>query len=111
MGNTTKHFITMNNKKYTYTLKPHGKDATFVRCEGANIAQGFLNEDIPALLNDLPKLILAEKDYKQDQTELIRFRITPTAKKKIERKALQRGYPSVSSYLRDVALEKTEMYQ
>ena len=61
------NFITINNKKYFYTLKPASKETTLVECKAANIAQEFLNEDVPALLNDLPHLILAEKDYQKKQ--------------------------------------------
>ena len=99
-----KHYITLNNKKYFYTLKNAGSKSTTVNCETANLAQEFLNEDIPALLNDLPNLILAEKDYKKQQSQVIRFRISTEDKKKIEKKALQKGYTSISGFLRDLAL-------
>jgi hypothetical protein len=99
-----KHFITLNNKKYFYTLKKLDKDTSFVECKGSNIAQEFLNEDIPQLLNDLPRLILAEKDYHKQQSEIIRFRVSPKDKKQIEKQALKKGYSSVSSFLRDLAL-------
>lgn len=100
---TTKHYINLNNKKYYYTLKP-GRDTTFVTCQDANIAQEFLNEDIPGLLNDLPNLILAEKKYKDKQNQTIRFRISPQDKVRIEKKAVKQGYSSISSFLRDLAL-------
>ncbi len=99
-----KHFITINNKKYFYTLKPASPEATFVECEAANIAQEFLNEDIPRLLSDLPNLIIAEKKYTKQQSEIIRFRISATDKKNIQKKAIKKGYNSVSGYLRDLAL-------
>ena len=99
-----KYFITINNKKYFYTLKPSKKGSTLVEYEAANMKQEFLNEDIPGLLNDLPKLILAEKKYKTQQSELIRFRIAPDDKKQIEKIAITKGYTSVSGYLRDLAL-------
>jgi hypothetical protein len=99
-----KHYITINNKKYFYTLKPAKKGTTLVECEAANINQEFLNEDIPELLNDLPNLILAEKKYKKQQSELIRFRISPEDKKQIEKIAVKKGYSSISGYLRDLAL-------
>ena len=99
-----KHFITINNKKYFYTLKNKSKDTTFVECEPANIAQEFLNEDIPALLNDLPNLILSEKKYSKQQSEMIRFRVSPEDKKRIEKTALKKGYASLSGFLRDLAL-------
>lgn len=99
-----KHFITINNKKYFYTLRSASKDTTFVEFEAANIAQEFLNEDVPDLLNDLPNLIMAEKKYKKQQSEIIRFRVTVDDKKIIEKKAVQKGYSSVSGYLRDLSL-------
>lgn len=99
-----KHYFTINNKKYFYTLKPAKKGTTLVECEAANIKQEFLNEDIPKLLNDLPNLILAEKKYKKQQSEMIRFRISPEDKKQIEKMAVKKGYNSISGYLRDLAL-------
>lgn len=99
-----KHYITLNNKKYFYSLKPAKKNTTFVECEDANIKQEFLNEDIPELLIDLPDLIMAEKKYNKQQSELIRFRVTPDDKKLIEKEAVKKGYSSVSGYLRDLAL-------
>jgi len=104
MKKILKHYITMNNKKYFYTLKRVDKISSFVECEAANVSQPFLNADIPELLNDLPNLILAEKDYHKQQSEMIRFRVTPEDKKQIEKQALQKGYQSVSSFLRDLAL-------
>ena len=105
MNQPLKHFITLNNVKYFYTLKKAGKKSTFVECDAANIRQEFLNIDVPALLNDLPNLILAEKKYVKQQDEIIRFRISAEDKKRIEKKALQKGYTSVSSFLRDLALK------
>lgn len=101
---SSKHFITLNNKKHFYTLKSVDAESTFVECESANIAQPFLNQDIPALLIDLPDLILAEKEYKKKQSEVIRFRVSVEDKKKIEEKALRGGYGTVSGFLRDLAL-------
>ena len=107
MKTPIKHYITLNNKKYFYTLKNTTKSNTIVKCDAANISQEFLNEDVPALLNDLPDLILAEKEYKKQQSEIIRFRISTEDKKRIEKKAIKKGYTSVSSFLRDLALGKT----
>lgn len=99
-----KHSVTVNNRKYFYILKKVDKSTTFVSCEAANIAQEFLNADIPELLNDLPELILAEKKYKKQQSEMIRFRVSPEDKKEIEKLAFKKGYASVSSFLRALAL-------
>ena len=104
MKSPLKHFVTINNKKYSYTLKSTGKKTTYVKCKAANIGQEFLNEDIPDLLNNLPNLIIAEKKYSKQQSETMRFRVSPQDKKAIEQKAIQKGYTSVSGYLRDIAL-------
>lgn len=104
MEKIIKHYITINNKKYFYTIKTLNKKITFVKCEGANLAQEFLNEDIPSLLSDLPNLILAEKEYKHKQDQIIRFRVSPEDRKLIEKKASKKGYSSISSFLRDLAL-------
>jgi len=102
-----KHYITINNTKYFYTLKKTGVKSTFVECEAAKIRQDFLNIDVPALLNDLPELILAEKKFIKQHDEIIRFRISADDKKRIEKKAIRKGYTSVSSFLRDLALKGT----
>lgn len=102
----SQHFIIVQNKRYPYTLQPIDKEVTFVECEDANIAQEFLNEDIPNLLIDLPHLVLAEKKYRADQSEVIRFRINARDKKNIEKRALKEGYKNVSSFLRALALSK-----
>lgn len=104
MQSLIKHFITIGNKKYFYTLKPVNKKITFIECEAANIGQKFLNEDIPELLNDLQNLIIAEKEYQNTQGEVIRFRVSAEDKKEIEKKAIKSGYGSVSGYLRDLGL-------
>ena len=97
--------ITVQNKKYEYTLKS-AKEKGVIRfvCLGANIDQDFLAEDIPALILDLPALILAERAYQDNQTEVVRFRISSEDKKKIEKKALAGGFETVSDYLRARAL-------
>jgi hypothetical protein len=104
MKTAIKYYITINNKKYYYTLAKADKDSSFVECEAANISQQFLNADIPELLNDLPGLILAEKEYGKQQSEIVRFRVTPEDKKQIEKQAIKKGYRTVSGFLRDLAL-------
>lgn len=103
--NKTHHFITVNHKRYPYTLNPVKSHITHFECPDANISQEFLNEDLAHLLLDLPHLILAEKQYQSEQTEMIRFRIRPEDKKRIEQKAIKEGYKSVSSFLRSLALK------
>lgn len=85
-------------------MKKIDKDISFVECKAANISQEFLHADIPNLLHDLPHLILAEKAYHKQQNDVIRFRVTIEDKKQIEKQALKKGYHSVSSFLRDLAL-------
>ena len=96
--------ITVNNKKYNYSLEKKSKDTIFVECKDANIAQEFLAEDVAALLIDLPNLIIVEKEHNKKQTEVVRFRISSTDKSKIEKKAVKEGFGSVSDYMRYLAL-------
>ncbi|MFZ2681604.1 MAG: hypothetical protein WAZ14_00690 [Patescibacteria group bacterium] len=106
MKTLTKHSITLNHRRYGYSLKKIDKDTSHVECPAANINQAFLNADIPALLSDLPQLILAEKNYHKQQNQLLRFRVTPEDKQRIEHRAQKQGYQSVSEFLRDSALGK-----
>ncbi len=60
-----KHYIDIKWVKYTYTITQNNDwETSKVECIWANISQNFLNEDIPALLNNLKNLILAEEKYK-----------------------------------------------
>ncbi len=100
-----KYSIIAGGKRYTYELHVLDEENMRVICPAANIDQNFLNEDIPVLLVDLPELILAEKAHKKNRGEVIRFRISTQDKKIIEKKATQCGFPSVSSYIRALAME------
>lgn len=104
MKNKIKHWITVKNKKYSYFLGYPKKGIIFVECKGANFAQEFLNEDIAALLKDLPELILSEQKYKKERDNLVQFRVNSVDKMEIEKKAMQHGYTTVSGFLRDLAL-------
>ena len=102
-----KHTLTMNNKKHEYTITPINKREVFFECGAAGISQRFLSGDIPALLIDLPELIIAEQKFQektQKQSEIIRFRISPEDKKEIEKRAVKAGYPTISAFLRALAL-------
>lgn len=101
---TADHYIIINGKKCTYKLAPASKETTHITCEAANIDQEFLNEDVPELLTDLANLILAERDYSRTQNAVIRFRVSVSDKKLIEKTAAKKGYTSVSSYLKDISL-------
>lgn len=92
--------ITLNNKKYTYSLKENKDSSIFFECKAANISQDFLAEDIAKLIMDLPELILSEKAHSKKASEIIQFRVTPEDKKRIEKQALKAGFDSISSYLR-----------
>lgn len=94
--------INVQNKKYSYTLEKK-KGGIYVTCAEANISQLFEAEDVPALIFDLPNLIIAEKEY-ADKAEVIRFRVDKDTKKRIEHIAAQKGFTSVSAYLRNLAL-------
>lgn len=100
----SKYFVTVNNKKYFYTLRNVDKKSVFVQCDAANIGQEFLKEDVADLLIDLPNLILAEKEYKPGQSDIIRFRLEADDKKAILLKAHKNGYKTVSAFLRHLAL-------
>lgn len=96
--------ITVNNKRYKYSLQEKKDGVIFVECKDANIAQDFLAEDVASLIIDLPNLIIAEKEHHKKQSEIVRFRISPEDKNKIERKAVKEGYGSLSDYMRHLAL-------
>jgi len=97
--------ITIKNKAYPYTLEKN-KDGTiqFV-CKDSKINQAFLPEDVSELILDLPNLILSEQENKKKQDDIIRFRVSGKEKVEIEKKAIKKGYSSVSQFLRDLALE------
>ena len=96
--------ISVGGKKYPYNLTKNKDGSVRFVCEAANINQDFLAEDIANLLVDLPELIILEKDYKKENSVTIQFRVSPSDKKKIEKKAVQSGYPTVSAYARDLVL-------
>ena len=96
--------VSVQNKKYPYSLTEKKNDVVFVEWKAANVAQDFLKEDVANLLIDLPSLIVAEKQYQATQSNVVRFRITPAAKKQIEKKAVESGFKSVSEYMRHLAL-------
>ncbi len=97
------HFVTLNNRKYFYSLRKVNSKTTYFECEAANISQPFQNEDIAELLIDLPNLILSEKEYLEKQNIVIRFRVNVNDKKLIEEKASKNGFKTISDYLREVA--------
>jgi hypothetical protein len=101
---TTTNTITVQNKKYSYSLTKRKGGLVYIECAAAKVAQEFLAEDVADLLMDLPNLIVAEKDFQNQQSDVLRFRVTAADKKRIEKKAVAQGYSSVSEYLRSLAL-------
>jgi len=101
--NSIHHSVSLNHRKYDYTVKPLSGSRVFFACPAANISQEFPAEDLAELLRDLPELILAEKNYSQ-AAEVVRFRVQPSEKQLIEQRALARGFPSVSAFIRHLAL-------
>lgn len=100
--------ITVNNKKYTYSLKRIDKKTTRVLCKAANIDQPFHNEDLAELLFYLPDYIVEEEnERKREGKEFIRFRVSGIEKKRIQKNAFKRGYTNVSSFLRALALDNS----
>lgn len=96
--------VTVQNKKYNYTITKRKNNVVYIECEAAKIAQEFLVEDVADFLIDLPNLIIAEKEYQERQSDVLRFRVSIEDKRKIEKKAIEKGYSSVSEYLRNLAL-------
>ena len=99
-----KHMVTIGNKRYEYFITPIDRKWVFFECPGGGIAQRFLAEDIMALLIDLPELILAEIEYSKKQEEVIRFRVSSENKKEIQKRAIKAGFPTISAFLRNLAL-------
>ena len=100
----TKATITVKNKMYPYTLEKTSSGTVHLVSKDARIDQEFLLEDVSEIILDLPHLILAEQEYSETQSDVIRFRVSGKDKARIEKKALEKGYDSVSGYIRDLAL-------
>lgn len=98
------HSITVNNKKYIYTITPIDRNLIYFECKAAGISQKFLAKDVAGLLIDLPEFILEEIDYQKKQNEIIRFRISSEQKKEIQKRAIKEGYPTISAFMRALAL-------
>lgn len=104
MSSNIQHSITVKHKRHTYTLAPNGKCMTSIVCKDAGICQDFLNEDVPALLLDLPSLIIAEQEYTKAQSAVVHFRLRVEEKARLERDAIKYGFSNISAYLRNIAL-------
>ncbi len=100
----TKASITIKNKVYPYSLEKTASGTIHFVAKDACIDQEFLAEDLSEIILDLPNLILAEEEYERKQSDVIRFRVSGKDKERIEKKAVENGYDSVSKYIRDLAL-------
>ena len=99
-----RHYIIIGNKKYEYILKPANKKTLLV-CEDAGIEERFPNEEIPIVLSQLPKIIISIQRKDRQQSEVLRFRVTPEEKMKIIEQAYKSGFDNISSYIRDKLLK------
>ncbi len=100
-----KHYIVVGNRKYEYILEPARTRTTLV-CEGAGIRQKYLNSEIPAILANLPSIIINLTEQQSEvQSEALRFRVTPSEKEQIARDAYEAGFSSMSAYLRAKVLD------
>jgi thermostable 8-oxoguanine DNA glycosylase len=100
-----KHYIEIKWVKYNYTITPNADgESSKIICAWANISQNFLNEDIPALLNDLKNLIVAEERYKRNLTSTIRFRASKIEKETIKKNVKRYGYKNMSEFLKKIAI-------
>ena len=99
-----KYGVTVNNKRYEYNIKLINKRAVFFECPGAGISQNFLASDIPELLINLPNMIISEIECMKKQDNVIRFRVSSAEKNIIQKKAAKAGYPTISAFMRELAL-------
>jgi len=100
----TKASINIKNKAYPYTLEKNPDGTIHIVSKAAKINQSFLAEDVSSLILDMPNLIIAEQNYENKNSDVIRFRVTTEEKRKIEKTAIEKGYSSVSAYLKKLAL-------
>ena len=100
-----KHYIIVGNRKYEYELQPSSNRTNLV-CEGAGIKQKYSNSEIPAILAQLPQIIVRINEQNSGvQSEALRFRVTPAEKEHIMQRAMSAGYSNMSAYLRDKVLD------
>lgn len=100
----TKASITIKNKAYPYAPEKTKEGTVHIVSKDARVDQEFLPEDISEIILDLPNLIIAEQECEKKHSDVIRFRVSGSDKARIEKRAIERGYDSISGYLRDCAL-------
>jgi len=97
------HYILIGNKRYGYTMAP-AKQYTTIVVKEAGLKLRVPNDQVPQVLGELARQIIANRDVAEAQSEVLRFRVTPTEKQQIEQAAIEAGFNSVSAYLRNVAV-------
>ncbi len=93
--------ITVQNKKYEYRIEKIHDESTYLECKEAAIAREFLNDDIAQVIFSLPKLILTHKKNEYRSKQTIRFRVTGEEKQRLEQKAVDRGYRTLTAMIKD----------
>ena len=94
----------IENSDYMEVVKLSTEISTFLNQDGDKFYNEFSFNNKNYRFLDLPNLIMAEQEYERKQSDVIRFRVSGVDKARIERKAIEKGYDSVSGYVRDLAL-------
>lgn len=102
---TIKNYVQVGGVKYAYSIAPVDTWVSRITCKEARVDQEFLNEDIVAVLSDIPNLIQAERKHSAKQDSVIRFRVSSSEKLKIQNKAKQKGYTTMSDFIKDSILD------
>ena len=97
------HYILIGNKRYGYTVAPT-KQMTTIVVKEAGIKLRVPNDRVPQVLGELARQIIAQRQQSEAQSEVLRFRVTPSEKQQIEEQATSNGFNNVSAYLRSVAV-------
>lgn len=98
------NYIKIWTKNHPYTIEEVSLGSSRIICKSAKIDQEFLNEDIVALLKDLPNLIKSEEKYLEKQDSVIRFRISAVEKMKLQERVKKSWHKTLSSFIKDKIL-------
>ncbi|MFH1012498.1 MAG: hypothetical protein V1760_02005 [Candidatus Peregrinibacteria bacterium] len=105
---TTEHTIAVRHKKYPYTIQRIDDGQILFTCAAAGICQKADIQTLFRILINLPEKILKTRQEKRPTSKkTIHFRVDDDDKEVIEKEAFERGYPSISSYIRALALGDT----
>ena len=96
-------YIPVNNKKVKliYTADPNYEWAIIVDCDEAWLHQWFLIEDLWWLIENIPHMVEQRKAKKEN---FVKIRVTEAEKNRLSELSVKQWYPSISAYIRDVAL-------